>query len=98
VKRQVVLVPWIPGHCNVPGNDHAETTALSLAEQLTTAPVVDTRKAIIRRVNGLPSLRHLRLLQLNTTAIKEPEESTLSKQDRSDLIRFRSGHHTQLRR
>jgi len=99
-KDKSVLVFWIPGHCNVSDNDlaDAEAKAGSLAEQPTTAPDADTRKAIIRRINGLPSLTHPCLLQLYTTAIKEVEGSTLSKHDRSDVIRFRRGNHPELRR
>jgi len=58
----------------------------------------DTRKATIRRKNGLQPLTHSRLLQMYTASITETEEITLSKKDRSCLIHFRSGHHTQHRR
>jgi len=60
-KDKSVLVSWVPGQCNVPGNDlaDAEAKAGSLTEHPTTTPDADTHKAIIRRENGLQSAEHL---------------------------------------
>ncbi|XP_077455370.1 uncharacterized protein LOC144073431 [Stigmatopora argus] len=95
-KRLQLL--WIPGHCNICGNDLADALAKlgSLDDQTNTPPDAATRRAIIQR-EYRPRLSHPRLLQTYTTKVTE-EQLALSKGDRTDLIRFRSGHHPLLRR
>ena len=57
-----------------------------------------TRAALIRREEKQSSLTHRRLTALYTTRPREEEEALLQKADRTDLIRFRCGHHPHLRR
>ena len=57
-----------------------------------------TCAALIRREERLSSLTHPRLTASFTTRPREEEEALLKKSDRTDLIRFRCGHHPHLRR
>ena len=91
---------WVPGHCNLPGNDLADEQAkLGSALPQPTAPLdPQTRLAIIRRSCKPPPSIHPRLISLTSSRSNPEEESQLSKKDLVDLIRFRSGHHPSLRR
>ena len=57
-----------------------------------------TRAALIRREERQSSLNNPRLTALYTIRTREEEEALLQKADRTDLIRFRCGHHRHLRR
>ena len=90
----------MPGHCNLRGNELADLEANLGFEVAQPSVPLDssTRAALIRREERQSSLTHPRLTALYTTRPREEEEALLQKADRTDLIRFRCGHHPQLRR
>ena len=91
---------WVPGHCNLRSNELADLEAKLGSEVAQPSVPLDssTRGALIRREERHSSLTHSRLTALNTTRLREEEEALLQKADRTDLIRFRCGHHPHLRR
>ena len=98
MKKEVRIL-WVPGHCNLRGNELADLEAILGSEVAQPSVPLDssTRAALIRRDERQSSLTHPRLTALYTTRPRE-EEALLQKADRTDLIRFRCGHHPHLRR
>ena len=90
----------MPGHCNLRGNELADLEAKLGSEVAQPSVPLDssTRAALIRREERQSPLTHPRLTTLCTTRPREEEEALLQKDDRTDLIRFRCGHHPHLRR
>ena len=68
-KKKEVRILWVPGHCNLRGNELADLEAKLGSE-----------------------------VAQPTRPREEEEEALLQKADRTDLIRFRCGHHPHLRR
>ena len=99
-KKKEVRILWVPGHCNLRGNELADVEAKLDSEVAQTSVPLDssTHAALIRREERQSSLTHPRLTALCTTRLREEEEALLKKADRTDLIRFRCGHHPHLRR
>ena len=100
-KKKEVRILWVPGHCNLRGNELADLEAKLGSEVAQSSVPLDsaTRAALIRREERQSSLTHPRLTALCTTRPREEEEEALlQKADRTDLIRFRCGHHPHLRR
>ena len=99
-KKKEVRILWMPGHCNLRGNELADLEAKLGSEvvQPSVPLYSSTRAALIRRDERQSSLTHPRLTAFYTTGPREEEEALLQQADRTDLIRFRCGHHPHLRR
>ena len=99
-KEKEVRILWVPGHCNLRGNELADLEAKLGSEvaQPSVPLYSSTRAALIRREERQSSFTHSRLTALCITRLREEEEALLQKADRTDLIRFRCGHHPHLRR
>ena len=99
-KKKEVRILWVPGHCNLRGNELADLEAKLGSEVAQPSVPLDSsiRAALIRREERQSSLTHPHLTALYTTRPREEEETLLQKADRTDLIRFRCGHHPHLRR
>ena len=99
-KKKEVRILWVPGHCNLRGNELADLEAKLGSEVAQPSVPLDssTRAALIRQEERQSSLTHPRLTALYTTRLREEEEAFLQKADLTDLIRFRCGHHPHLRR
>ena len=99
-KKKEVEIMWVPGHCNLRGNELTDLEAKLGSEVALPSVPLDssTRAALIRRKERQSSLSHPRLTALYTIRPREEEEALLQKADRTDLIRFRCGHHPHLRR
>ena len=99
-KKKEVRILWVPRHCNLRGNDLAYLEAKLGSEVAQPSVPLDssTRAALIRREERQSSLTHPRLTALCTTRPREEEEAFLQKAERTDLIRFRCGHHPHLQR
>ena len=85
-KKDGIL--WVPGHCNLCGNELADLEAKLGSEVAQPSVPLDssTRAALIRREERQSSLTHSRLTALYTTRPREEEEALLQKSDRTDLI------------
>ena len=99
-KKKEVRILCVPGLCNLRGNELADLEAKLGSEVAQPSVPLDssTRTALNRREERQSSLIHPRLTALYTTRPREEEEALLQKADRTDLIRFRCGHHPHLRR
>ena len=99
-KKKEVRFLWVPGHCILRGNEFADLDSKLGSEVAQPSVPLDssTRAALIRREERQSSLTNPRLTALCTTRPREEEEALLQKADRTDLIRFRCGHHLHLRR
>ena len=91
-------VLWSPGHCNLEGNDLADAQAKlgSTQPQADVRLDVASRRAIIRQESKPPAPSHPRVVLLQYPV--HGSESVLTKIERVNLARFRSGHHPSLRR
>ena len=74
-KKKEVRILWVPGHCNLRGNELAELEAKLGSEvaQPSIFLVSLTRAALIRREERQSSLTHPRLTALYTTRPREEE-------------------------
>ena len=99
-KKKEVRILWMPGHCNLRDNELADLEAKLGSEVAQPSVPLDSsiRAALLRREERQSSLTHPRLTALYMTQPQEEEEALLQKADRTDLIRFRCGHHPHLRR
>ena len=99
-KKKEVRILWVPGHCNLRGNELADLEAKLGSEVAQPSVTLDssTRGELIRREERHTSLTHPRLTALYMTRLREEEEALHHKADRTDLIQFRCGHHPHLRR
>ena len=97
-KKKEVQILWVPGHCNLRGNELADLEAKLGSESAQPSIPLDssTRAALIRREERQSPLTHPRLTALCMTQPRE--EALLQKTNRTDLIRFRCEHHPHLRR
>ena len=99
-KKEEVRILLVPGHYNLHDNELANLEAKLGSEVAQPSVPLDssTRAALIRREERQSSLIHPRLSALCTSRPREEEEALLQKADRTDLIRFRCGHHPHFRR
>ena len=99
-KKKDIRILWVPGHCNLRGNELVDLDAKlgSEVDQPSIPLDSSTRAALIGREERQSSLTHPRLTALFTTRPGEEEEALFQKASRTDLIRFRCGHHPHLRR
>ena len=99
-KKKEVRILWVPGHCNLRGNELADLEAKLGSEVAQPRVPLDssTLAALIRREERQSPLTHPRLTALYTTRPREEEKALLQNAYRTDLIRFRCGHHPHLRR
>ena len=95
-----ILIVLAPGHCGLPGNkltDHQ--VKLGAAEtQLDSALFVATWRTLIRRSCRPPPIQHEQLMEVYASLPDVQAETSFSKTERTNLVRFRSGHHPALRR
>ena len=98
-KKKVVRILWVSVQSNLRGNELADLEAKLGSEVAQPSVPLDssTHAVLIRREERQSSLTHPRLTALCTTRPRE-EEALLKKAERTDLIRFRCGHHPHLRR
>ena len=99
-KKKEVRILWVPGHCNLRGNELADLEAKLGSEVAQPSVLLDlsTRAALIRQEERQSSHTHPRLTALCTTRLRGEEEALLQKADQTDLIRFHCRHHPHLRR
>ena len=100
-KMKEVRILRVPGRCNLHGNELADLESKLSSEVAQPSLPLDssTHAVLIRREERQSSLTHPRLTASYTIRHREEEEETLfQKADRTDLIRFRCGHHPHLRR
>ena len=89
-KKKEVRILWVPGLCNLRGNELADLEAKLGSEVAQPSVPLDssTRAALIRREERQSSVNNPRLTALYTTQPREEEEEALLKKaDRTDLIR-----------
>ena len=80
-RKKEVRTLWVPGHCNLRGNELAdlEVKLCSEVAQPSVPLESSTRAALIRREERQSSLTHPRLTALYTTRPREEEEALLQK-------------------
>ena len=85
-------------HVTIPTTRRQHLTIATEVAQPSVPLDSSTRAAFIHREERQSSLTHPRFTALCMTRPREEEEALLQKADRTDLIRFRCGHHPHLRR
>ena len=80
-KKKDLRILWVPGHCNLRGNEQADLEAKLGSEVALPCVPLDSsiRAALIRREERQSSLTHPRLTALYTTRPREEEEALLKK-------------------
>ena len=99
-SRDLVLV-WVPGHCDLPGNERADRRAKEGGEILQEGVRMDMntrRSEIRRRIRESYGERELIRTRRLEGELRESEEEELTREGRVNLARFRANHHPALRR
>ena len=92
INKQL-LVMWVPGHHNLPGNELADTQATLGYSTIQPGDATPSSAE-----NATQPLRRPWLKQVYTTGSNEKLETYMFQADITDIIRFRSGHHPSLHR
>ena len=97
-RDKALTMIWSPGHCGLLGNEVADAQAAIGAAMDQGDTTVDPRSRLNFIISNLPhaDITHERVRRVYSCSIKA-EEHTLSKADRTDLTRFRTGHHPKIR-
>ena len=95
-----ILIVWARDHCCLSGNELSDHQAILDAAETQPDNALEpaTRRALSRRSSRPPPIQHERLKEVCTSLPDEQTESTIVKTKRTDLARFRNGHHPALRR
>ena len=94
------IIQWIPGHCNIPGNDLADSCAKLAGslpgkhlQSISYGSVCTQIKACIKD----PEIVHTRTREVYQSLSLERESQVMTRSDQSLLAKLRSGHFTGLR-
>ena len=95
IVYQRLLVVWVPEHCKINGNELTDKQMKlgSVALQPYFSLNVAVRRGIIVRGCRLDTFQHQRLRNVYIPSPDDRREADLSKTDKTNLIRFRSGHY-----
>ena len=91
-----VVIQWIPGHSNIPGNEHADeaakdATTLQAAYRPTTFS--SACAAIRQEIRERYLSHHVRTAEVYSHISKTKEQLVKKRSDQVTLARLRSGHH-----
>ena len=95
-----VIIQWIPGHSNIPGNDLADKYAKEVAQngEPSLSPLsYNTAKAIIKREIKDPPPSHPTVSKTYEHLSKKEEGKVKTRKDAALLAQLRSGHCKELR-
>ena len=94
-----ITIQWIPGHCNIPGNELADTAAKSATSLEGTGRGVSFSSACatIRHALRDPPIAHQRSAEVYSALSSVKEKEIQSRADQTLLAKIRSGKFTGLR-
>ena len=98
-SKAKITIQWIPGHCNIAGNEAADAAAKSAAK--TDGPVhpisFNSACTLIRKIIKDPPNTHPRTHKVYSALSRDRERLINSREDQSLLAKLRSGHYVGLR-
>ena len=87
-KRHQVTLQWIPSHCDVQGNEKAD----SLAKEGSTKEQVDRSTTLRETKTVIKAKQHSKWLQQHPQHNKKDPYHLLSRQEQVTIFRLRTGH------
>ncbi len=97
--RAHIVIQWIPGHCNIPGNDLADLAAKSATTIQGENPGISYASicTLIKENTKDPPISHPIIKAVYSSISRKREERVTSREDQSLLGKLRSGHFMGLR-
>ena len=93
-----IVMQWIPGHSDIPGNDLADDAAKRATDLLVNPRPVTFRSACMMiRKTFTDEITHQRTREVYSAYRKDREREVKSRQDQVHLAQLRSGKHLALR-
>ena len=94
-----LTIQWIPGHCDIPGNEVADSAAKSAAAGVDTAQGI-TYGGICSQIRAAfenPPIEHARTTEVYSALDPKKEHRITSRRDQTLLAKLRSGKYIGLR-